>query len=126
MDIVDAKTAREFVASWVEGEKLYPWCGPIARARMFRMARDGQLSNQAIANAYGRKSDLYKARAAAHVLAIAERAALIEAMGWEPETSPDTRRVASVHELWQMVKGAATDCSVCRRVHGSEIVHSAE
>ena len=95
MDIFNAKTAREFVAAWnADCKSAY------RRARMFEMARESMLRNAGLDYLYGRKKSALDHHAAAHVLDLAERAALVEALGWAPEgKSAATRYAATTGEM---------------------------
>jgi hypothetical protein len=90
MDIVDARSAREYVNAWAE-------VSPRRRARKFQLAAEAQGSNAGMDFLYGRKSLERKSRAAQRVLQLAERAALCEVLGWSPQC------VATTSELWQEV-----------------------
>ena len=80
MDIFNAKTAREFVAAWnADCSSAY------RRARTFGSTREDMLRNAGVEYLYGRQQSALAYHAAAHVLDLAERAALIEALGWAPE-----------------------------------------
>lgn len=100
MEIRDAKTAREFVASWSKES-------PRRRANYLCAAREAM---QSIAGDAKTPKERRQAQQAATVLARAERAALVEALGFAPEGRADLGQdyLASLGELWVWVKEGVT------------------